>query len=193
MPKMVRERLHLPEVGEVVVARVVGAKRMKLWLDGQGVLRMSVPWATPKLLWPSLVAPHHQWVARQRQVLAERPAPVVGERTELLDRAKQALPPRLAELAGMHGLHYSKVLVRFLRTRWGSCSTSGTISLSANLLLLPAELCDYVLLHELAHTVHHHHQPAFWQFLDGLCGQGVGGAKRLQAQLRTYQRQHLLQ
>ena len=59
-------------------------------------------------------------------------------------RAQQFLPPLLAELASMHGLTYKKVRVTGARSKWGSCTSAGTINLSCYLMLLPPHLMDYV-------------------------------------------------
>ncbi len=80
-------------------------------------------------------------------------------------RAGERLIPRLAELAQRHGLRYQGVSVRIQRTRWGSCSKQGNISLNARLLLLPREAADYVLLHELCHTIHMDHSARFWALM----------------------------
>ena len=52
------------------------------------------------------------------------------------------------------------------KTRWGSCSASNSINLSVYLMTLPSHLMDYVILHELCHTVHHDHSDAFWALMD---------------------------
>jgi predicted metal-dependent hydrolase len=72
------------------------------------------------------------------------------------------LPRRLAELACEVGVQYSRVTVRSQRTRWGSCSSTGAISLNWRLLQLPSRLCDYVLVHELCHLREMNHSPSFW-------------------------------
>ncbi|MDZ7747926.1 MAG: SprT family zinc-dependent metalloprotease [Halofilum sp. (in: g-proteobacteria)] len=81
---------------------------------------------------------------------------------------RRQLVPRLAELAGEHGLHYERAAVRGQRTRWGSCSGRGTISLNYKLLFLPPALVDHVMLHELAHTRHLDHSHEFWRLLGAL-------------------------
>ena len=78
------------------------------------------------------------------------------------DRAMELLPLRLAPLAEALDVSYSRVSVRAQRTRWGSCSSRGTISLNWRLVLLPPRLCDYVLVHELAHLREMNHGPRFW-------------------------------
>ncbi len=76
-----------------------------------------------------------------------------------------------------------KISVRNSRTRWGSCSSTGNINLSLHLMKLPTELIDFVILHELTHTIHKNHGPQFHALLDKICG---GKEKELNARLRAY-------
>jgi len=78
------------------------------------------------------------------------------------DRAAELLPARLAPFAEALEVSYARVSVRAQRTRWGSCSSRGAISLNWRLVLLPQHLCDYVLVHELAHLREMNHGPRFW-------------------------------
>ena len=94
--------------------------------------------------------------------------------------ARQYLPVRLAMLAEEQGIIYQRVQIRGQRTRWGSCSSNGTISLNYKLLFLSPALVDYVLLHELAHTRYMDHSPAFWRQLQSMHAE----ARQLDDQLR---------
>ncbi len=93
-----------------------------------------------------------------------------------------AFAERVAALAEMHGFKFAKAAPRRVSSRWGSCSARGGISLAITLPLLPVELSDYVVLHELTHTVHFDHSPAFWQRLDACCG---GRSKELRDRLKA--------
>lgn len=97
--------------------------------------------------------------------------------------AETYLPPLLSMWAERFGLTYRKVRITGARSRWGSCSAARTISLSCYLMLLPAKLMDYVILHELAHTKEMNHGPRFWELLDGMT---EGNALLLRKELRAY-------
>ncbi|PKN12666.1 MAG: M48 family peptidase [Deltaproteobacteria bacterium HGW-Deltaproteobacteria-4] len=83
----------------------------------------------------------------------------------LAQRAEMTLLPQLQELAIAAGFRYVRGQIRGQRTRWGSCSGRGTISLNWHLLFLAPEQVRYVLLHELCHTVELNHSPRFWRLL----------------------------
>ena len=83
----------------------------------------------------------------------------------LARRAKETLTPWLESLAAESGLRSSRVIIKNQRTRWGSCSADGVISLNAKLLFLPPKLVRYVLLHELCHTLERNHTNRFWTHL----------------------------
>jgi len=83
----------------------------------------------------------------------------------LHEYARAQLAPRLQGLSDVTGLAYQTLSVRAQRSRWGSCSARGAISLNRNLLFLPAALMRYVLIHELCHTRHLNHGQRYWRLV----------------------------
>jgi predicted metal-dependent hydrolase len=102
----------------------------------------------------------------------------------LLLEAKAYLPNRVEALAEAHGLNYSGLKIRRMKTRWGSCTAKNSINLNSWLMILPVHLSDYVILHELVHTLHRDHSHRFWEALDGLT---EGSSRQLRKELRTHQ------
>ncbi len=87
----------------------------------------------------------------------------------LVERSRVHLAATLDELAAAHGYAYERLELRRQRTRWGSCSTRGTISLNVCIAFQRPEVMRYLLLHELAHTHHMNHSRAFWARVEATC------------------------
>ena len=99
--------------------------------------------------------------------------------------AKIYLPKRLNELADKHGFKYQNVSIKNASTRWGSCSSVNNINLNLHLMRVPEHLIDYVLLHELAHTVVKNHSEKFWLLLE----QCYPNARKADREMNNYRTQ----
>lgn len=84
----------------------------------------------------------------------------------LRKRAKPFLYAKTAKLAEKHGYTYNSIFLKNQKTRWGSCSSANNINLNIRLLMLPEHLLEYVILHELVHTVEKNHSSRFWNLLE---------------------------
>ena len=83
----------------------------------------------------------------------------------LIARGRFHLIPWLDRLSEATGLCYQRAQVRAQRTRWGSCSAHGTISINASLMFLESPLVDYLMVHELCHTRHLNHSRRYWDLV----------------------------
>lgn len=113
---------------------------------------------------------------------ASQSAALKASERALKKDAQNLLTIRLDDLAVRHGFQYRNFKTKKLRSRWGSCSSRGDIILNLYLIQLPWPLIDYVILHELVHTVHMDHSQAFWGRLEGV----LPSAKILRKQIHDY-------
>lgn len=101
----------------------------------------------------------------------------------LRKEAKRLLPARTLHLAEKHGFKFTEVKIQSSKGRWGSCSRAQSINLSLYLMLLPAHLIDYVILHELCHTKEMNHGVNFWRWMNRVTD---NKSDQLRAELKTY-------
>ena len=93
--------------------------------------------------------------------------------------ARRILPDRVRMLAARHGFQFGRLTLKNLCSRWGSCSVTNNVNLNIKLLLLPDELIDFVILHELAHTRVKNHGPRFWALMEKMNGDAHGLEQKL--------------
>jgi predicted metal-dependent hydrolase len=137
-----------------------------------------------------------EWHGAPKRGLAEKGgrlvlhAPDEGGARQLLQvwlkrAAGERLAPRLLRLADDLNYSVARVVIRCQRTRWGSCSTRGTVSLNCSLVFLRPEVVRYLFVHELAHTKHMNHSASFWRLVERLEPDYRGLDRELLAGWRT--------
>ncbi len=97
--------------------------------------------------------------------------------------AKQFIPDRVKQLAEIHSFRYNSIYIKNIKSRWGSCSHQDNLNFTLHLMRLPDYLIDYVILHELCHTVHKNHGKEFWALLNKVSGD----AKALRKEMRNWE------
>ena len=122
------------------------------------------------------------WIAKQKKSHVGLQPLSKDQLAELQILAKSYLPHRTMELALELGFQYRSVSCRHQKSRWGSCSHRNAISLNIELMRLPERLRDYIIVHELTHTIHKHHQSAFWDHLEKV----LPGALKLDREMRQW-------
>lgn len=143
---------------------------MRLRVDERGITLTAPRRATRGDL-RRMLDDHVSWIERARAAVPAAPA---GD-GDAASRAAQARARRAARAplvalvdrwAPVVGVVPQRVVVRAQRTRWGSASTRGTVSLNWRLVLTPPEVAEYVVVHELCHLVQMNHSPAFWALVE---------------------------
>ena len=181
-----------PRLGEVTLSQTLRARRISISVRATGAVRLSFPYGVSQKRALAFLDQKAEWIGAAPERLARKqasmppqlsPAEQQAHVEELRRAAKADLPGRIARLSEATGLKYEKLTIRASRTKWGSCSGRNHISLSLFLMALPEHLRDYVIIHELCHTVHHNHSPRFHALVDRLVG---GREKALNRELRAF-------
>jgi len=163
-------------------------KTMAIYIRPGGLVELRAPLHCPKRDIDRFVASKAKWIEEKRAFMlgrAQRQADPALE-AKLRAQAKELLPQRVAHFAGRMGVSPARVSVTGARTRWGSCSSKGTLNFSWRLMLAGEAEIDYVVVHELAHLREMNHSPRFWAVVEAALpdyGQRRLRLKRLQAAL----------
>ena len=141
-------------------------KTVALTVKRDGSLEVRAPWKLSRKWIDGFVAQKEGWIQKKTEELARKEANrrelTPEEEAGLKKRAREYLPQRAWELSQETGLVPAGVKVTDAKTRWGSCSGKNSVCLSWRLMEKPPEVIDYVIIHELCHTVHHDHSREFW-------------------------------
>ena len=108
-----------------------------------------------------------EWIDKHLQSMKEKLAHSPRklseeEKRELKKNAKKVITPRVQYFACIMDVSYDRISIRFQQTRFGSCSTKSNLNFNAVVALMPSDILDYVIVHELAHLKQMNHSPAFW-------------------------------
>lgn len=151
-------------------------KTYAISIDEEGNIIFRVPLGTSSKQIMQLAREKSQWIiTHYLEACAKknsRPHSDLSavQRTALENRYKEAartyIPKRVAYFQSMTGGDYTRISIRDQKTRWGSCSSKGTLSFNWRLMLAPPAILDYVVVHELCHLTHMDHSPAFWQAVE---------------------------
>jgi len=151
-------------MAEQAYALIRSARRtLALELRPDGTLLVRAPRQMPAAEIDRFVAGRAGWIAAARERQARRDAVRCdADPAVLRTRAEAELPPLLAEWAARMGVEPRGLRITAAERRLGSCSADDRICLSQNLMRWPAEVIEYVVVHELAHIRHKNHGPAFY-------------------------------
>ena len=183
---MKSEYIH-PRLGPVQVSQTLRARRISIAVKPSGEIRLSFPVYVSARRALGFLDSKIEWIEAARTRItaknAGRTRYTPAQTEELRRMAKIVLPQKVAQAAERFGFRYGRVTIRASRTKWGSCTSDNNISLSLWLMTLPEHLIDYVVIHELCHTVHHDHSAEFHALADRCL---EGREKALRRELRSY-------
>ncbi|MBC8384725.1 MAG: M48 family metallopeptidase [Candidatus Cloacimonetes bacterium] len=185
------EKVTHEKIGLVCYVRSKRARRVRFTISSTNEIRVIIPVGMSLKYVKGLVSSKQEYILeRIRQIREhdEQARKEYGNNEPIkVQESAQFLYDRLYELAGRHGFKYNKVSFRWQKTRWGSCSSKNNISLNLKIIRLPSKLQDYILLHELVHTIVKDHSKNFWEELDKY----LPNSKQYRKELCKYKIQYL--
>ena len=175
---------HLEGIGPVLLKKSKRSRHINILIEPYKCVRVTVPYGVPFEEGLEAARLKVSWIRKQQRKMKAFEKEYFINIPDLFweEEAKEKIEKRTKELALRHGFDFGTLKIRRQKTRWGSCSYKNNISLNAKLGLLPDELSDYVIVHELMHTRHKNHSKDFWHDMDSI----TPGAKKLDARLREY-------
>lgn len=136
--------------------------------DGRVIVRS--PSSVSKKQVDQLLQEKRDWILKQQEELKnvkEKKIMITEEmRTKGVRKALEQIPERVAYYASIMGVSYGRITIREQKTRWGSCSDKGNLNFNWKLVLMPEEVLDYVVVHELAHRKEMNHSKEFWKIVE---------------------------
>lgn len=141
-----------------------GTKRLKLTVQPGGQIIVSAPPRFSRRLIEQFIRQHRAWLEKQIERSKLLPTTTTNRRAYLKNKsaARQLAMERLAFFNQHYNFSYQRLTIRNQRTRWGSCSKQGALSFNYKISLLPPDLADYVIVHELCHLGQFNHSAKFW-------------------------------
>ena len=130
---------------------------------------VKVPLGTPTFIAEKFMMEKKDWIMKQREkvknqtALADSRGPLTEEDIkQIKKKAKKVIPERVEYYAKVAGISYNKIFIRLQKSRWGSCSVDGNLNFNCLLVLMPPEVLDSVVVHELCHRRHMNHSREFY-------------------------------
>jgi len=179
---MTSKIIEIERIGPVLFERSNRAKHLNISVKENAKVRVAVPKGISFEKAKNFTHSKIGWISKHLLKIQLRPKIRIFDKPLDKQAAKEFLEGRIKELADKFGFVYNKITIRNQKTRWGSCSGKNNINLNMQLMNIPNHLIDYVLLHELVHTIVKNHSPLFWITLDRY----VGNAKAIDKELKKY-------
>ena len=157
---------------DIFTYELVRAKRrsFSLRVAENGAIVVRAPYGVAAEEADRFVERHRDWLlARLREYERTkflRPVYTDQEKENGRAQARRILEEKCLRFARGMGVSYGRITIREQKTRWGSCSARGNLNFNWKLILMPEEIQDYLVVHELAHRIEMNHSPAFWRLVE---------------------------
>ncbi len=159
------------------------ARTLRLSIYSDGAVVVSAPTFFGLVAIERFVAKHSQWIRSKVEETKDKTVVRIrrGDISTLKKRALIFAHERCQYFNRVYGYRYRRISIRAQKTRWGSCSRNGNLSFNYKIAVLPPELADYIIVHELCHFGEMNHSKKFW----ALVARTMSDHKALRKELRN--------
>lgn len=147
------------------------SKHINISLGEDNVILVTAPYRVSLRQIEDALRKHSEWILRQLHQVAHNPVSFTMRMTKddylrYKDKAFILVSERVGHFNQFYNFDFKRISIRNQKTRWGSCSTSGTLSFNFKILFLPPQQRDYIIVHELCHLKEFNHSSAFWALVE---------------------------
>lgn len=182
MKKSYLYSLSIPQEGLVLPCNIIFSDRksISIQIKKDASIQVRAPFYAGKRQIEAFIEDKRDWIYKNHAAMLKRSAEAVPLLTPAQERQAAELqkrlikvahlyfPKRCEELKELTGGCYTKITIRNQKTRWGSCSQTGTLSFNYRLMMAPPAVIDYVIVHELCHLTHMNHSKDFWNMVGSI-------------------------
>jgi predicted metal-dependent hydrolase len=152
------------------IKRYLRSKGVRMSVSGDRALTVTAPRWVPNYFIERAVKEKEEWILKTFAYFSRSPKALTpGERRGLYEKhkeeARELVLRRLEYFNSAYGLSWNRISIRNQKTRWGSCSKKKNLNFHFKLALVPSELADYVVVHELCHLKEFNHSKKFWELV----------------------------
>lgn len=160
--------------------------RLVVYPDGR--VAVTAPWFVGLRTINNFVASKSEWIKEKLAHFKKHPQPLVPKHTkkniaQYKKKARQLVEARIKHFNAVYNFKFQRIAIRNQKTRWGSCSKKGNLNFNYKIVLLPLELADYIVVHELCHLGEFNHSRSFWALVE----KTIPNFRELRGQLRKHQ------
>lgn len=145
------------------------ARHIKLSITSKREIKITLPWYAPLAAARAIIREKEIWIEKTLADLPQYPNYSAQKIKHFKQKTFELVSALAEKYAPLYGVHFQNIRIGNQATRWGSCSSSGTLSFNWRLALVPENICRYVVIHELCHFREMNHSPRFWLLVAEQC------------------------